>query len=65
MVLCVLGLTMFLFAIEVVRVDLAAILVNALVIGPAGYRVADGPRTGGIMTVLFLVLSQGVMALVS
>ncbi len=31
--------------------------VNALIMGPAGYRVADFMRTGGIMTVLFLVVS--------
>jgi di/tricarboxylate transporter len=38
--------------------------VNALIMGPAGYRVADFVRTGGIMTVLFLLVSQGVMNLV-
>ena len=37
--------------------------VNALIMGPAGYRVADFVRTGGIMTVLFLVVSMTVMAL--
>lgn len=31
--------------------------VNALIMGPAGYRVADFVRAGGIMTVLFLVVS--------
>lgn len=31
--------------------------VNALIMGPAGYKVADFVRTGGIMTVLFLVVS--------
>jgi len=30
--------------------------VNALVMGPAGYRVADFARAGGAMTVLFLVV---------
>jgi di/tricarboxylate transporter len=30
--------------------------VNALIMGPAGYRVADFMRAGGIMTVLFLVI---------
>jgi di/tricarboxylate transporter len=30
--------------------------VNALIMGPAGYRVADFIRAGGIMSVLFLVL---------
>lgn len=37
--------------------------VNALIMGPAGYRVADFLRAGGIMTVLFLVVSQAVMVL--
>ncbi|HHC29678.1 MAG TPA: SLC13 family permease, partial [Rhodobacterales bacterium] len=37
--------------------------VNALLMGPAGYRVADFLRAGGIMTVLFLVVSQLAMAL--
>ena len=32
--------------------------VNALIMGPGGYRVADYLRAGGIMTVLFLVVSQ-------
>ncbi len=36
--------------------------VNALIMGPAGYRVADFLRSGGIMTLLFLAVSQGVMA---
>ncbi|MBK5963602.1 SLC13 family permease [Thiocystis minor] len=31
--------------------------VNALIMGPGGYRVADFMRAGGIMTVLFLVVS--------
>ena len=31
--------------------------VNALIMGPAGYRVADFIRAGGIMTVLFWVVS--------
>lgn len=30
--------------------------VNALVMGPAGYLVADFMRAGGIMTVLFLMV---------
>jgi len=38
--------------------------VNALIMGPAGYRVIDFVRTGGIMTVLFLVVSISVMNLV-
>jgi di/tricarboxylate transporter len=37
--------------------------VNALLMAPAGYRVADFLRAGGIMTILFVVVSQGVMAL--
>ena len=36
---------------------LASHQVNALIMGPAGYRVVDFIRTGGIMTVLFLVVS--------
>ncbi|MBC6443286.1 MAG: SLC13 family permease [Rhodobacteraceae bacterium] len=35
--------------------------VNALIMGPAGYRVIDFVRTGGIMTLLFLVVSLAVM----
>lgn len=31
--------------------------VNALIMGPGGYRVTDYMRTGGIMTVLFLIVS--------
>ena len=31
--------------------------VNALIMGPAGYRVVDFVRSGGIMTVLFLIVS--------
>ncbi len=31
--------------------------VNALIMGPGGYRVADFMRAGGVMTVLFLVVS--------
>ena len=38
--------------------------VNALIMGPAGYRVIDFVRSGGIMTVLFLVVSMTGMALV-
>ena len=38
--------------------------VNALIMGPAGYRVVDFVRSGGIMTVLFLVVSLVVMNLV-
>lgn len=32
--------------------------VNALIMGPAGYRVADFVRAGGVMTLIFLVVSQ-------
>ena len=38
--------------------------VNALIMGPAGYRVADFIRVGGIMSVLFLVVLIGMMNLV-
>jgi len=38
--------------------------VNALIMGPAGYRVMDFVRTGGIMTVLFLIVSMVMMNLV-
>jgi len=31
--------------------------VNALIMGPAGYRVADFVKSGGIMTILFLIVS--------
>jgi di/tricarboxylate transporter len=36
--------------------------VNALIMGPAGYKVTDFMKSGGIMTVLFLVVSLGVMS---
>ncbi len=32
--------------------------VNALIMGPAGYRVIDFVRTGGVMTILFLIVSM-------
>jgi di/tricarboxylate transporter len=35
--------------------------VNALIMGPGGYKVTDFMRTGGIMTVLFLLVSLTVM----
>ncbi len=38
--------------------------VNALIMGPAGYRVPDFMKAGGIMTVLFLVVMITVMNLV-
>ena len=37
--------------------------VNALIMGPAGYRVPDFMRAGGVMTVLFLVVMIGMMNL--
>jgi di/tricarboxylate transporter len=38
--------------------------VNALIMGPGGYRVPDFLRAGGIMTVLFLVVMLSVLNLV-
>jgi len=38
--------------------------VNALIMGPAGYRVADFMRAGGIMSVLFLTAMMLMMNLV-
>ena len=38
--------------------------VNALIMGPAGYRVPDFMRAGGVMTVLFLVVLMVMMNLV-
>ena len=38
--------------------------VNALIMGPAGYRVPDFMKAGGIMTVLFLVVMMVMMSLV-
>ena len=38
--------------------------VNALLMGPGGYRVKDFMRAGGIMTILFLVVSLAVLNLV-
>ncbi len=37
--------------------------VNALIMGPGGYRVVDFVKAGGLMTVLFLVVSIGAMNL--
>jgi di/tricarboxylate transporter len=37
--------------------------VNALIMGPGGYRVPDFMRAGGIMTILFLVVSVTVLNL--
>ena len=38
--------------------------VNALIMGPGGYRVPDFMRAGGIMTVLFLVVALAMLNLV-
>jgi di/tricarboxylate transporter len=38
--------------------------VNALIMGPGGYRVPDFMKAGGIMTVLFLVVALGMLNLV-
>ena len=38
--------------------------VNALIMGPAGYRVADFMKAGGIMTILFLVVMMVMLNIV-
>ncbi len=38
--------------------------VNALIMGPAGYRVADFIKAGGIMTILFLIVSLTMLNIV-
>lgn len=38
--------------------------VNALIMGPAGYRVTDFLRAGGVMTLLFLIVIVGMLNLV-
>lgn len=38
--------------------------VNALIMGPGGYKVADFMKAGGIMTILFLIVSLTVMNLI-
>ncbi len=38
--------------------------VNALIMGPGGYRVADFMRAGGIMTILFLIVQMLMMNLI-
>ncbi|HHH44312.1 MAG TPA: SLC13 family permease [Gammaproteobacteria bacterium] len=38
--------------------------VNALIMGPGGYRVPDFMKAGGIMTILFLVVSMGMMNII-
>jgi di/tricarboxylate transporter len=35
--------------------------VNALIMGPAGYRVVDFIRAGSVMTILFLIVSMTMM----
>jgi di/tricarboxylate transporter len=37
--------------------------VNALIMGPAGYRVLDFLRAGGVMTVLFLIVIVAMLSL--
>ncbi|HEY9148003.1 MAG TPA: citrate transporter, partial [Gammaproteobacteria bacterium] len=38
--------------------------VNALIMGPAGYRVKDFMRAGSIMTVLFLIVMMAMLNVV-
>ena len=38
--------------------------VNALIMGPGGYRVPDFMKAGGIMTILFLIVMMVMMSLV-
>lgn len=38
--------------------------VNALIMGPGGYRVPDFMRAGGIMTILFLIVTMTMMSLI-
>lgn len=38
--------------------------VNALIMVPAGYKVADFVKSGGIMTVLFLIVSMIMLNLI-
>ncbi len=38
--------------------------VNALIMGPAGYKVVDFVKSGGIMTVLFLIVSLTMLNIV-
>ncbi|PIB25661.1 potassium transporter TrkA [Amylibacter kogurei] len=38
--------------------------VNALIMGPGGYKVTDFLRTGGMMTILFLIVSMVMMNIV-
>jgi di/tricarboxylate transporter len=39
--------------------------VNALIMGPAGYKVTDFIKSGGIMTILFLIVSLLVLNVIS
>ena len=39
--------------------------VNALIMGPAGYKVTDFIKSGGIMTILFLVVSLTVLNIIA
>jgi len=38
--------------------------VNALIMGPGGYRVSDFMKAGGVMTILFLVVMIGMMNII-
>jgi di/tricarboxylate transporter len=38
--------------------------VNALILGPGGYRVADFLRAGGILTGIYIVVSLAVLNLI-
>jgi di/tricarboxylate transporter len=38
--------------------------VNALIMGPGGYRVPDFMRAGGVMTILFLLVALGMLNLI-
>jgi len=35
--------------------------VNAMIMGPGGYKVIDFMKSGGIMTILFLIVSLSIM----
>jgi di/tricarboxylate transporter len=37
--------------------------VNALIMGPGGYRVPDYMKAGGIMTILFIIISVSMLNL--
>ena len=37
--------------------------VNALIMGPGGYRVPDYMKAGGIMTILFIIISVAMLNL--